>query len=71
MFGPGVARMISERAGHPEPEKFNIHLVNVRLPLSEEIRHFVSHDQIAGFHRAESGMLAQGASRRLDAAGVG
>jgi nucleotide-binding universal stress UspA family protein len=66
----GVALVISKRALYLSPDDFEIHLINVQAPFSNDISRFVSHEQTAEFHRQESEQALQGARAMLDAAGV-
>ena len=66
----GVALVISKRALYLSPDEFEIHLINVQAPFSNDIRRFVSNEQTAAFHREESEEALQGARAMLDAAGV-
>lgn len=66
----GVALVISKRALYLSPDDLEIHLINVQAPFSNDISRFVSHEQIAEFHRQESEQALQGARQLLDDAGV-
>ena len=66
----GVALVISKRALYLSPDDLEIHLINVQTPFSNDISRFVSHQQIAEFHRQQSEEALQGARRMLDDAGV-
>lgn len=65
-----VERVISKRSRYQNPNDLEIHLVNVQPNLSHDVTRFVSHDQIAAFHREESEKTMQEARRLLDAAGA-
>ena len=66
----GVALVISKRALYLSPDDLEIHLINVQAPFSNDISRFVSHQQIAEFHRQQSDEALQGARQMLDDAGV-
>jgi len=66
----GVALVISKRALYLSPDEFEIHLINVQAPFSNDIRRFVSNEQTAAFHREESEQALQAAREMLDAASV-
>ena len=66
----GVALVISKRALYLSPDDLEIHLINVQAPFSNDISRFVSHQQIAEFHRQQSNEALQGARQMLDDAGV-
>ena len=66
----GVALVISKRALYLSPDDLEIHLINVQAPFSNDISRFVSHEQIAEFHRQQSEEALQGARQLLDDAGV-
>ena len=66
----GVALVISKRALYLSPDAVEIHLINVQAPFSNDISRFVSHQQIAEFHRQQSDEALQGARQMLDDAGV-
>lgn len=66
----GVALVISKRALYLSPDDLEIHLINVQAPFSNDISRFVSHEQIAEFHRQQSEQALQGARQLLDDAGV-
>jgi nucleotide-binding universal stress UspA family protein len=66
----GVALIISKQSCYTQPEDTEIHLVNVQSPFSHDVSRFVSHEQIAAFHREEGEKLMQGAISLLDAAAV-
>ncbi len=66
----GVELVISKRSLYQNPEDLEIHLVNVQANFSQNISRFVSHDQIAAFHREESEKTMQAACRLLAAAGA-
>ena len=66
----GVALVISKRALYLSPDAVEIHLINVQAPFSNDISRFVSHEQIAEFHRQQSEEALQGARQLLDDAGV-
>ena len=66
----GVALVISKRALYLSPDAVEIHLINVQAPFSNDISRFVSHQQIAEFHRQQSEEALQGARQLLDDAGV-
>ena len=63
-----VALVISKLSHYRSPENTQIHLVNIQPPLPHDVSRFVSHDQIADFHRDESDKAMQEAKKRLDAA---
>ena len=65
-----VALVISKLSHYRSPENTQIHLVNIQPPLPHDVSRFVSHDQIADFHRDESDKAMQEARKRLDAAGL-
>ena len=65
-----VALVISKLSHYRSPENTQIHLVNIQPPLPHDVSRFVSHDQIADFHRDESDKAMQEAKKRLDAAGL-
>ena len=65
-----VSLVLSKRALYLEPEKIEIHLVNVQAPLSNDISRFASHEQIAAFHLEESEKTMQSAKDLLNAAGT-
>jgi nucleotide-binding universal stress UspA family protein len=66
----GVALIISKQSCYAKPDQLEIHLVNVQSPFSQDVSRFVSHEQIAAFHREESEKILQSAVSLLDAAGV-
>ena len=66
----GINWVIAKRSRYSKPENLIIHLVNVQAPFSHDVSHFVSHDQIAGFHRDESEKQVQEARKLLAAAGA-
>ena len=65
-----VALVISKLSHYRSPENTQIHLVNIQPPLPHDVSRFVSHDQIADFHRDESDKAMQEAKKRLDTAGL-
>ena len=65
-----VALVIGKRALYLSPDDLEIHLVNVQAPFSNDISRFVSHEQIAQFHRQQSEEALHGARALLDAAGI-
>lgn len=65
-----VALVIAKRLLYAAPEELEIHLANVQSPLSHDISRFVSHEQIAEFHREESEKAMQAARELLDKAGA-
>ncbi|MEI7430367.1 MAG: universal stress protein [Betaproteobacteria bacterium] len=66
----GVALVISKQSCYARPEDLEIHLVNVQPAFSNDVSRFVSHEQIAAFHREEGEKMMQGAIALLDSAGV-
>jgi len=65
-----VELVIEQRALYRDPENFEVHLVNVQGPFSNNVSRFVSHEQLAGYHQEESEKAQQPASAMLAAAGV-
>ena len=66
----GVALVLSKRTLYLNPEKLEIHLVNVQAPFSQDVSRFVSSNQMATFHHEESESALSEARKLLDAANV-
>lgn len=48
----------------------DVHLVNVRPPLRENVTRFIARGEIDSYHREEGEKALAGAKARLDAAGI-
>ncbi len=65
-----VELVLSQRALYRDPHNFEVHLVNVQLPLSGFVSRFVSYEQVSRYHEDESEKAQRQACALLAAAGV-
>jgi len=65
-----VELVLSQRALYRDPDNFEVHLVNVQLPFSNNVSRFVSYEQVSRHHREESEEAQRQAYAMLAAAGV-
>jgi nucleotide-binding universal stress UspA family protein len=56
-------------ATHPVKDAFEVHVVNVQLPVDGNVRSFVNADELNAYHRAEGEDALKPARAWLDAAG--
>jgi nucleotide-binding universal stress UspA family protein len=56
-------------AAHPDKDAFEIHVLNVQLPVDGNVRTFVNADELNAYHRAEGQDALQPVRDWLDAGG--
>lgn len=65
-----VRRIVREREWHREPDRFEIHLLNVQQPLPGDVQMFISADELKRYHYEQGTQALQPARGILDEAGV-
>ena len=65
-----VTYVIGDRTRSGDPDRYEVHLINVQPSFSRDVTQFFSHEQVSAFHRDESAKALAGAEALLTGAGV-